>query len=64
MSAQQPERHYGSQKRENRFTCGSLGCRSSGSLKVEHPERGEIVVCQEHSVEFDVVGIPGGDAGD
>lgn len=42
--------------------CGALGCRSSASLIIDHPDHGRRTVCPDHAVGYDVVERLGGEA--
>lgn len=47
--------------RESRMICGCLGCTELADVVVRHPEHGNLVVCEWHAQDFEV--LRGVDAG-
>ncbi len=35
--------------------CGALGCTEDADVVVRHPERGDLVVCDDHTGGFEVI---------
>lgn len=35
--------------------CGCLGCTASADVRIDHPDHGERVVCDDHADEYEVV---------
>lgn len=42
-------------------TCGCLGCARDATVRIDHPDHGERVVCETHAEGFQILGFPGGE---
>jgi len=37
--------------------CGALGCREDAAAVVDHPDHGEVTVCDEHAKTYSVLQV-------
>jgi hypothetical protein len=35
--------------------CGAMGCTVDADVVIDHPERGELVVCDDHAADHEVI---------